>query len=60
MVDVDSFMVESRKQSKTISNNMAEVRNNLANHIRRANDIQYRLRKCLNRHTLWKNTMTRM
>ena len=35
----DSFMVESRKQSKTISNKMAEVWNILPKHIRRANDI---------------------
>ena len=35
----DSFMVESRKQSKTISNKMAEVWNKLPKHIRSANDI---------------------
>ena len=35
----DSFMVESREQSKTITNKMAEVWNKLPKHIRSANDI---------------------
>ena len=35
----DLFMVESRKQSKTISNKMAEVWNKLPKHIRSANGI---------------------
>ena len=32
-------MVESRKQSKPISNKMAEVWNKLAKHMRSANDV---------------------
>ena len=53
----DSFMVESRKQSKTISNKMAEVWNKLPKPIRSVNDITT-FNKMLN--MIWKNTMNRI